>query len=47
MPIDRAVPATWAIAPSMSMALRSGILVSAILRTWARVTEPTFSVRAF
>jgi hypothetical protein len=27
----------------MSMALRSGILVSAISRTWARVTVPTFS----
>ena len=47
MPIERAVPATCAIAPSRSMALRSGILVSAIWRTCASVTLPTFSVRAF
>ena len=29
--------------PSMSIALRSGIFVSAICRTWSLVTEPTFS----
>ena len=32
------------IALSMSFALRSGILVSAISRTWAFVTVPTFSL---
>jgi hypothetical protein len=30
------------MAPSMSTAFRSGILVSAIWRTWSRVTVPTF-----
>src|SRR3990170_4057096 len=45
MPMERAVPATWAMAPSGSMALRSGIFVSAILRSWSRVTDPTFSRR--
>ena len=45
MPIERAVPATWAMAPSMSMALRSGIFVSATLRSWSLVIEPTFVVR--
>ena len=34
------MPATWSIAPSRSMALRSGIFVSAIWRTWSRVTLP-------
>src|SRR4029453_12598179 len=43
MPMERAVPSTIFMAPSMSMALRSGILVWAISRTWARVTLPTFS----
>src|SRR3954465_9135990 len=47
MPIERAVPATWAMAPSRSMALRSGILVSAISRTCALVTLPALSVRGF
>src|SRR5207342_1264944 len=46
MPADRAVPSTCRIAPSGSTALRSGIFVSAIWRTCARVTEPTFSMRA-
>src|SRR3954469_25045567 len=41
--MDRAVPSTCSIAPSMSTALRSGILVSAICFTCARVTEPAFS----
>ena len=42
-PIERAVPSTWAIAPSRSIALRSGIFCSAIARTWALVTLPAFS----
>src|SRR5262249_6563194 len=42
-PIDCAVPATMRIACSMSRALRSGIFVSAIWRTWSRVSRPTFS----
>ena len=37
----RAVPSIWRIAPSRSLALRSGIFVSAIWRTWSRVTRPT------
>src|SRR5207248_3423930 len=41
-PIERAVPATIFIAASISLAFRSGIFSSAILRTWARVTFPTF-----
>src|SRR6266571_1948019 len=41
-PIERAVPATIAIAASSELALRSGILISAIFLTWARVTLPTF-----
>jgi hypothetical protein len=45
MPIDRAVPATWAMAPSMSMALRSGIFVSAIFWSWLLVIDPTLVVR--
>ena len=40
----KAVPSTIFIAASMSLALRSGIFVSAISFTWARVTLPTFSV---
>src|SRR5680860_470287 len=47
MPIERAVPATCAMAPSRSMALRSGIFVSAIWRSWLRLMLPTFSVRGF
>ena len=41
MPIDRAVPAMIFSAASIVVALRSGILVCAISRTWAAVTEPT------
>ena len=41
MPIERAVPATWSLAASRSLALRSGILILAISSTWAIVTEPT------
>src|SRR5262249_52171103 len=47
MPMDRAVPSTWATASSSSIAFRSGILVSAMRRTWSLVTEPTFSMRGF
>src|SRR3954468_1167179 len=43
MPMDLAVPATWAMAPSRSIALRSGIFCSAISRTCAFDTEPTIS----
>src|SRR3954463_11719753 len=43
MPIERAVPATCAIAPSRSIAFRSGIFCSAISRTCAFVTEPAVS----
>ena len=45
MPIERAVPAICAIAPSMSIAFRSGIFVSAIWRTWSLVTLATVSRR--
>src|SRR5207245_7953831 len=41
-PMCRAVPATMFIAASMSLAVKSGILSSAILRSCARVTLPTF-----
>src|SRR2546422_8327 len=41
-PMDRAVPAIIFMAPSRSTALRSGSFSSAIFRTWARVTFPTF-----
>ena len=41
MPIERAVPAMILAAWSMSLALRSSILVSAISRTWAWVTLAT------
>src|SRR5438552_2763838 len=37
-----AVPATIFIAASISLAFKSGIFSSAMLRTWARVTFPTF-----
>src|SRR5579875_873226 len=39
-PMDRAVPATVALAASRSLALRSGILVWAISVSWASVMEP-------
>ena len=42
-PIERAVPSMIFIAWSTSLAFRSGILVSAIWRTWARLIVPTFS----
>src|SRR3990172_2811207 len=38
----RAVPSTMRMAASRSLALRSFILVSAIWRTWSRVSVPTF-----
>src|ERR1700684_4336045 len=41
MPIERAVPAMIFSAASIEVAFRSGILVSAICRTWAMVSEPT------
>ena len=37
MPMLRAVPTTWALAASRSLALRSGILIWAISVTWASV----------
>ncbi len=40
--MERAVPATIFIAASRSVAFKSGILISAIFWTWARVTLPTF-----
>src|SRR5205085_12353150 len=43
MPMLRAVPARMRIAWSMSLALRSGILTSAISRSCFCVTRPTFS----
>src|SRR5687768_17409544 len=42
MPMLRADPSTVLIAASMSCALRSAIFFSAISRTCALVTEPTF-----
>ena len=39
----RAVPSMIFMAASTSLALRSGILVSAMARTWSRVTVPTLS----
>ena len=41
MPIERAVPAMIRSAISMLLALRSGILVCAISRTWAAEMLPT------
>src|SRR5690242_7052249 len=41
IPIDRAVPAMIFSAASTELALRSGILVCAISRTWAAVIVPT------
>jgi hypothetical protein len=43
-PIDRAVPAMIREAASRSLAFRSGILRSAIWRTWSAVIVPTLSV---
>jgi DNA-directed RNA polymerase beta' subunit len=43
IPILRAVPSTIRMAPSTSIALRSFIFSSAISRTFARETLPTFS----
>jgi len=40
-PIERAVPATISMACSTSRAFRSGIFVSAIERSWSRVSRPT------
>ena len=42
-PIERAVPATIFIAASTSFAFRSGILRSAIARSWSRDSVPTLS----
>ncbi len=42
-PIERAVPATIFLAASMSLALRSGILISAILVSCSSVSWPTLS----
>lgn len=42
-PIERAVPSIIRIADSMFAAFKSGILVSAISRTCARVTEATLT----
>ena len=39
----RAVPSTWRIAASTSLALRSAILIAAMSRTWSRVTRPMVS----
>src|SRR6266571_3124334 len=44
MPMERAVPAMIFSAASMVVAVRSGIFVWAISRTWAAVIEPTFSL---
>src|SRR6185312_2700920 len=44
MPMERALPSIISIAFSMSLALRSFILVWAISRTWARVTEPATEI---
>src|SRR5437868_9832448 len=41
-PMERAVPATIFMAASMSVAFKSGSLISAIFLSWARVTFPTF-----
>src|SRR5207302_4411843 len=41
-PMERAVPATIFMAASMSVAFRSGSLISAIFFSCARVTFPTF-----
>src|SRR5437773_1186092 len=41
IPMERAVPAMIFSAAAMVVAVRSGILVCAISRTWAAVIEPT------
>jgi len=41
IPMLRAVPATILMADSMVKQLRSGIFISATLRTWSQVTDPT------
>ncbi len=41
--MERAVPATIFFAASISLALRSGSLVSAISVSWACVSVPTLS----
>src|SRR5215218_3702962 len=43
MPMLRAVPSMTLMPASMSLTLRSAIFVSAIWRTWSRVTRPTVS----
>ena len=43
MPMLRAVPSMIRIAASRELAVRSGSLVWAISRTWARVTLPILS----
>ena len=43
MPMLRAVPSIILAAASMSLAERSAILISAMSRTWSRVTRPTVS----
>ena len=42
-PMERAVPATWRLAASRSLALRSGIFFAAISATWSSVIEPADS----
>src|SRR3954451_5014343 len=42
-PMERAVPSTIVMAASMSLALRSGSLVSAISRIWSLVSLQTLS----
>ena len=44
MPIDRAVPATWSLAASMSFAFRSGILILAMSSSCLSLMVPTWSV---
>ena len=44
MPMERAVPAMIFAAASMSLAFRSGILVSAMVRTWSWVSEATLTL---
>ncbi len=41
MPMLRAVPATIFMADSTEKQFKSGILSSAIVRTWSQVTLPT------
>src|SRR5690606_19717825 len=44
LPIGRAVPATWSLAASMSLAWRSGSLDCAISVSWASVMVPAASL---